>query len=191
MPSSGEVAQALYGTWRFARLDRSALRYFDLSHRGVWLSFWSAALCYPGFLILLFLRVSADAIQRSGLMQIALAETIGYIIAWCAFPLLVLGFTRWIGREQQGFDFIVAYNWSQALQTALFVIVGLINLVMIAPGDETSVDLITPVALIASLAYEWFVALVAIGAGGWIALVIVLGDVVIGATVQTITAALY
>ena len=191
MPSSSEVVQALYGTWRFARLDRSAMRFFDLSHRGVWLSFWSAVLCYPGFLILLFLRVNADAIERSGVIEITLIETIGYIVAWCAFPLVVLGFTRWLGREHQGFDFIVAYNWSQALQTTLFVIVGLINLVMMSPGDETSTDLITPVALIAVLAYEWFIALVAIGAGGWIALVIVVADVTIGTIVQAITAALY
>src|ERR1700719_526189 len=104
MPSSTEVVQALYGTWRFARLDRSAMRFFDLSHRGVWRFFWSAVLCYPGFLILLFLRVNADVIERSGLIQITLIETIGYIVAWCAFPLVVLGFTRWIGRERQGFD---------------------------------------------------------------------------------------
>ena len=44
MPSLVEVVQALYGTWRFARLDRGAMRYFDLSHRGVWRSFWAAAL---------------------------------------------------------------------------------------------------------------------------------------------------
>jgi len=42
MPSRAEVVQALYGTWRFARLDRSAARFFDLSHHGVWQSFWAA-----------------------------------------------------------------------------------------------------------------------------------------------------
>jgi hypothetical protein len=191
MPSRAEIARAFHGAWRLALLDRGAMSYFDLSHRGVWRSFWAAAICYPGFFILLFLRVNADAIARSGIAQITLVETIGYITAWCAFPLLVLTFTRRIGREDEGFNFIVAYNWSQMLQTAVFVMVAFINLVMISPSEQPSADLITPVAVIAVLAYEWFIALIAIGAGGWIALVIVISDVVIGAAVQTITATLY
>ncbi len=188
MPSWTEAAQALYGTWRLALLDRGAMRYFDLSHRGVWRSFRAAALCYPLFLGLLLLRLDADTIERSGLPRILTVETIGYVIGWCAFPLLVLGFCRWIGREEQGFDFIVAYNWSQVLQTLVLLLVALVFDPLLPASFGDNLDLL---AYLAVLAYEWFIALVAIGAGGWIAAAIVFIDVGLGMFLVTISASLY
>ena len=47
------------------------------------------------------------------------------MIAWVAFPLLMLSVTRWIGREHRFFDFMVPYNWCQLPQSVLFVLVGL------------------------------------------------------------------
>ncbi len=188
MPRSGEVVQALYATWRLARLDRSAMRLFDLSHRGVWRSFWSAALCYPGFLILLFMRLDTETIARSGLPHILLVESIGYVIAWTAFPLLILGLCRGLGREEQGFEFIVAYNWSQALQTAFLLLVGLVIDRVLPQGLGPNVDVLAYLVL---LAYEWFIALVAIGAGGWIAAGVVFIDVVLGSFVVAIATSLY
>ncbi len=188
MPSAEELAHALFGSWRFARLDRGAMRFFDLSHRGVWRSFWSAAICYPGFLILLWLRIDADALARAGLLEILLIESIGYVIAWCAFPLLILAFCKAIGREEKGFDFIVVYNWSQILQTALLLIVAFI-VSWILP-DALGPDL-NILAYFTILAYEWFIALVAIGAGGWIAAAAVLIDVAVGSVVVMISGSLY
>jgi len=188
MPGWGEVVQALYGSWRLARLDRHGMQYFDLSYRGVWRSFWSAALCYPGFLLLLALRLDAGTLAQSSLPHILLVQTIGYVIAWTAFPLLILGFCRALGREDEGFEFIVAYNWSQLLQTGFLVIVALaIDRVM--PQSVASIgDLLAYLVL---LAYEWFIALVAIGAGGWVAAAVVFIDVVLGSFVLAIAESLY
>ena len=188
MPSSAEVVQALYGTWRFARLDRSAMRFFDLSHHGVWRSFWAAALCYPLYVILLLEDLDADTITQSGFAHILIVETIGFVTGWAAFPLIVLGFCRWLGREEQGFDFIVVYNWSQVLQTALFVLVALV-IKPIFPA-EVAPD-IDGLAYAATLAYEWFIALIAIGAGGWVALAFVLIDAVLGTILLLIAQSLY
>jgi hypothetical protein len=187
MPSGAEIWQALYGAWRFARLDRNAIHYFDLSHRGVWRSFWAAALCYPGFLLLLWLRLDDDTLAQSSLGHIFLVETIGDIVGWCAFPLAVLGLCRWLGREERGFEFITAYNWSQVLQTGFFIVVALVSLVLPA-GMTLSLGRI---ALIAMLVYEWFIALVAIGAGGWIAGVVVMIDIVLGTLIVIVTESLY
>jgi|SRR5579864_2912713 len=188
MPSSAEVVQALYGTWRFARLDRSAMRFFDLSHHGVWRSFWAAAICYPLYVILLLERLDADTIAQSGFVHILIVETIGYVTGWAALPLIVLGFCRWLGREEQGFDFIVVYNWSQVLQTALFVLVALVVKPMFPAEVTPDIDFLADAAI---LAYEWFIALIAIGAGGWIALAIVLIDIVVGMILFMITTGLY
>jgi hypothetical protein len=187
MPRGAELLRALYGAWRFACLDRQAIHYFDLSHRGVWRSFWAAAYTYPGFLLLLWLRLDAQTLADSSLGRILLVESIGYVAAWCAFPLAAIGICRWLGREDEGFDFIVAYNWSQVLQTAFFVLVALISL----PLPDSAALALGRIALIAMLGYEWFIARTAIGAGGWIATAMVGLDIVLGAFIVVITASLY
>jgi hypothetical protein len=188
MPSSTEVVQALYGTWRFARLDRSAMRFFDLSHSGVWRSFWAAALCYPLYIALLLLRLDADTIAQSGLLHILIVQTIAFVAGWAAFPLIVLGFCRWIGHEEQGFDFIVVYNWSQVLQAVVSLLAAVVVMPLLPEDLGQDVSLMTDAALIA---YEWFIALIAIGAGGWIAAAAVLIDVMLSALLLMTAASLY
>ncbi len=188
MPTRREVAQALYGAWRLAHLDRQALGYFDLSHDGVWRSFWAAAICYPGFFVLLLLRVDSSTVAQSGFLHILIVETIGYVVAWTAFPLLVLGFCRRIGRFEQGFDFVAAYNWSQVLQTALLVIVALANATVVAEGLAPILDLASYLAI---LGYEWFIAYLALESRRGVATVIVLIDVALGSILVVISASLY
>jgi hypothetical protein len=187
MPSGTELSQALYGAWRLAHLDRTAMRYFDLSHRGTWRSFWAALYCYPFFLLERWLELPSENVADSGLGHIFLVESIGYVVGWTAFPLAALALCRWLGREERGFDFITAYNWSVVLQTALFVLIGLLSLIV---PDGTAVAL-QRLGLIAALIYEWFIALVAIGAGPWIAGLIVTLDILLGLFIQLTTLSLY
>ena len=182
-----EICQALYGAWRFARLDRQALHYFDLSHRGVWRSFWAAPICYPGFLLLLWLRLDDATLAQSSLGHIFLVETIGYVIGWCAFPLAALAFCRWLGRENEGFAFITVYNWSQVLQTVFFLLLAAIGVALPA-AVGTNLDLLGYVLM---LAYEWFIALVVVGAGGGAAIAIVIIDVVLGTFIVLTAGSLY
>jgi hypothetical protein len=187
MPSGTEISQALYGAWRLAHLDRTAMRHFDLSHRGTWRSFWAALYCYPFFLLERWLELPSENVADAGLGHIFLVESIGYVVGWTAFPLAALALCRWLGREERGFDFITAYNWSVVLQTALFVLIGLVSLIV---PDGTAVAL-QRLGLIAALIYEWFIALVAIGAGPWIAGLIVTLDIVLGLFIQLTTLSLY
>jgi hypothetical protein len=187
MPSGAEISQALYGAWRLAHLDRKAMHYFDLSHRGTWRSFWAALYCYPFFLLERWLELPSENVADAGVGHIFLVESIGYVIGWTAFPLAALALCRWLGREERGFDFVTAYNWSVVLQTALFVLIGLLALVL---PDSAAVAL-QRLGLIAALIYEWFIALVAIGAGPWIAGLIVTLDIVLGLFIQLTTLSLY
>lgn len=184
-----EVSAGMYGAWRLARLDRSAMALFDRSIEGVWRSFLAAAICYPGFLILVALRLEQAQLEQSGLFRIWLVESIGYVIAWCAFPLLIFRFCRWLGRETEGFDFIIAYNWSQILQTALLLIVAL--LVAVGPVTTDVAAILELVSYLAILGYEWFIARVALDAGGLTATAVVLIDIVLGSVLVQVTAALY
>jgi hypothetical protein len=189
LPSFREMSFGLYGAWRLARWDTGAMAWFDATPEGASRSFWTALLCFPGFIALLALRVSEAEWARSGVGHILLVESIGYVFGWVAFPLVALYFCRWLGREDRGFAFVTAYNWFQLVETGLFVFVAALAAARLLPSGTT--DAISATALIAVLVYEWFVARIAIGAGGVAAAALVLADLVLGAAVNQVTQGLY
>jgi hypothetical protein len=184
-----EVQLALAGCLRLARGDRGGLACFDRSLDGFWRSFRAAVISYPLYLMLLAMRVSVAEWQQSGGWRIVTVETIGYVVAWVAFPLLMLNVVRWIGRAHRFFDFMVAYNWCQVPQSALFVLVGLVSAggVLSTQASE-AMDM---AAAIATLLYEWFIARVALDTTGLVAIFVVLLDLVLGVFISRITGGLY
>ena len=184
-----EVQLAVGGALRLARGDPRGLGFFDTSIDGFWRSFRAAVICYPFFLILLGFRVSTARWQAAGLMPVVIVETIGYVISWVAFPLLMLPLSRWLGREERFLPFIVAYNWSQVPQTALFVILaagagsGLLPHAVAQLADFA--------AAVAVLLYEWYIARVALAVSSSQAVPVVLLDLVLGSVLSRITEALY
>jgi hypothetical protein len=184
-----EAWLALSGALRLARGDRAGLTCFDRSLDGFWRSFRAAAITYPLYLMLLTMRVSVAEWQRSGGWRIIIVETIGYVIAWVAFPLIMLEVTRWIGRANRFFNFMVPYNWCQVPQSALFVLIGIAteSRILGARAGE-SLDII---AAIATLVYEWYIARVALEVAGSIAVFVVLVDLVLGVFISHIAGGLY
>ena len=184
-----EVQLALAGCLRLARGDRGGLACFDRSLDGFWRSFRAAVISYPLYLMLLAMRVSVAEWQQSGGWRIVTVETIGYVVAWVAFPLLMLNVVRWIGRAHRFFDFMVPYNWCQVPQSALFVLVGLVSAggVLSTQASE-AMDM---AAAIATLLYEWFIARVALDTSGVVAIFVVLLDLVLGVFISRITGGLY
>jgi branched-subunit amino acid transport protein AzlD len=184
-----EAWLALSGALRLARGDRGGLACFDRSLDGFWRSFRAAAITYPLYLVLLTMRVSVADWQRSGGWRIVIVETIAYVIAWVAFPLIILAVTRWIGREHRFFEFMVPYNWCQVPQSALFVLVGVgTESRMLSHQVGASLDI---VAAIATLIYEWYIARVALEISGSTAAFVVLVDLVLGAFISRIAGSLY
>ncbi|MGA8757145.1 MAG: hypothetical protein WB611_12615 [Stellaceae bacterium] len=184
-----EVRWAMTGCLRFARGDRRGLEYFDRSLDGFWRSFMSAFLSYPFFLILLTMRVSLADWKAAGGLPIILIETIGYIISWVAFPLIMLSVLRWIGREHRFFDFMVPYNWCQLPQSILFFLIGLQS-ESDALGGSLS-QMLEFAAAIAVLVYEWYIARVALETSAAAATLVVLVDLVLGVVVTRAAGGLY
>jgi hypothetical protein len=184
-----EARLALAGALRLARGDRSGLASFDRSLDGFWRSFRAAVICYPLYLVLLAMRVSMAEWERSGGWRILTVETIGYVIAWVAFPLLMLNVTRWIGRAHRFFDFMVPYNWCQIPQSALLVLVGIESEsgVLTAQASQT-IDII---AAVATLIYEWYIARVALETTGSAAAFVVLVDLLLGVLLSRLSGSLY
>ena len=189
VPAWTEVQLAVGGALKLARGDASGLGFFDTSIDGFWRSFRAALICYPLFLILLAFRVSAAHWETSGVPRIVIVETIGYVISWVAFPLLVLPLTRWLGREHRFLAFMVAYNWSQIPQTVLFVILGADAAAGLFSANVAQV--VDFAAAIAVLVYEWYIARVALMVTAAQAVPVVLLDLVLGAVLGRITEGLY
>jgi hypothetical protein len=181
-----EVSNGMYGAWRLARLDAGAMAWFDRSADGVWRSFWAMALAYPGFLVLLALRPTPDQAWAVPSLRLVVIESISYVIAWVAFLLIVIEFCRWI-RERECLDFIIAYNWSQVLQTGLWLAVALLA----SPFAPVPAAVVHLVAWVALIGYEWFIARVALGAGGLVATAVVLLDLVLAMSAGEVAQSLY
>jgi hypothetical protein len=184
-----ELRLALVGALRLARGDRGGLTCFDRSVDGFWRSFRAAVIAYPLYLILLTMRVSVAEWERSGGVHIVAVETIAYVIAWAAFPLIMLTVTRWVDRAHRFFDFMVPYNWSQLPQSALFVLVGL-EAESGVLGAQVSAA-IEVAAAIAVLVYEWYIARVALDTTAVAAAFIVFVDLVLGAVISHAASGLY
>ncbi len=184
-----EVQLAVGGALRLAVGDRRGLGYFDASIDGFWRSFRAAAICYPLYLFLVSVRVPHAQWEISGVAPILIVETIAYVISWAAFPLLILPVARHLGRETRFLPFMVVYNWSQIPQSVLFVLVGL----------DTATGLLPPagahfaglLAAIAALAYEWYIARVALAVTGPQATLVVIIDLLLSTTVGRIALSLY
>ncbi len=180
-----EVSSGLYGAWRLLWRDPTAMAWFDRSLAGAIRSFWAAAICYPGFVILLLTRLSQSELHSSAVFPILLVESIGYVIGWCAYPLAALPFCRWLVPEERALGFIIAYNWSQVLQTGVLLPVALFGaLDLVPPYIIAYADF---VAYLAILVYEWFIARIALDAGRLPATALVLLDIVIGAALSQVT----
>jgi hypothetical protein len=179
------MSYGLYGAWRLAKRDRQAMAWFDCSVEGAMRSFWAAAIAYPGFIILLLLRLDDGSLHAPAIYQILLIESIGYVIGWCAYPLAALPFCRWIATEEKALGFIIAYNWSQVLQTLVLLPVAVFGALDVAP--TYAVAYADTVAYLGILVYEWFIARIALDAGAMPATALVLLDVVLGAALSQVT----
>ena len=184
-----ELRWALIGCWRLAKRDRGGLACFDRSLDGFWRSFRAAFLSYPLYLAMLMMRVSPAQWQAAGGGRIVAIETIGYVIAWVAFPLVILSVAGWIGREQRFFDFMVPYNWCQLPQSMLFVLIGVASESGVLGGPAAHA--INAAALVAVMVYEWYIARVALQTNGAKATLVVLVDLVLGFLVSLAADSLY
>lgn len=185
MVSLREVTHGVYGAWRLARLDRAAMGWFDRSVTGVWRSFWAAAICYPGFVVLQLLQLDVAHLSVLRLLHFLVIASISYAVGWTAYPLTALPFCRWLAPEERALGFVIAYNWSQVLQTALVLVVSAVGALPIVPGYALAYA--ETVAYLAILVYEWFIARIALDAGGLAATALVLLDVVLTALLTQLT----
>ena len=150
----------MHGALLLARLDRGGMAHFDVSELGFWRSFTAAVLVYPIFLVLVFSQLDDETWQNASMLRVLLVETIGYVIGWTAFPLIMLPFSRVAGRERRWLDLMVAFNWSQVPQAVLVIIaIGLTSGGLVSRPSASAVQI---TAYLVTLLYEGYVAAVAL-----------------------------
>lgn len=187
MITAREVSYGLFGAWRLAHLDPRGMDYFDATVEGFWRSFWAAALMAPPYAILVLLQLYERPDDWDSL-RVLLVETIGYTIAWTAFPLAVWYLLGALGKQQRYISYIVAYNWSNLIQIAVMLPVVALEAADALPGTVTGILFV--VAFAAVLYYQYFVARTALDVDMSIAAGLVFIDLMLGVLRQGIVTAL-
>ncbi|MGO1119081.1 hypothetical protein ACTL6U_10265 [Rhodovibrionaceae bacterium A322] len=161
VPSSREILYALYGSWRLIFGDAQAAGYFGADKATCWRSFFAAVLVAPGHLLLLFLPGRGEAIDSLDMM---LLHFLAYVITWAAFPVVMIQLAEPMGRQQQVWRFITAFNWAQVVIIALYLPIALLSVSgLIGEGGAAFIELL---AALAVLGYCWQVSRLMLGISG-------------------------
>ena len=169
MITAPEVARALYGAWRLARLDRNGLDHFGETAEAFWRSFYAMLIVAPGYVVLVALRLSGLE-PTSGPVHIFVIEVIAYVIGWFAYPFIMLYVADLLDRRARYFRYIAAYNWAVVLQIILWLIFSFIfHVFELSLSTAGFLGFLTTLVV---LIYWWFIARVGLDIGGWAALAI-------------------
>jgi hypothetical protein len=184
MLSLAEISHATYGAWCLARRDANGMRYFDTSLAGFWRSFRVAVLSAPFNGLLIYFSLTGTGVNIGGdWFHILAGETIGYVIGWTAFPLVMFYLSEAIGRRDEYLGFIVAYNWATIVQLAIILPPAFVYWLGVLP--HFAGVLLMAVGNIALLLYEWFIVRTALKLSNLAAVgIVALDQIVIAYPIQ-------
>jgi hypothetical protein len=177
MISRHEVLISLYGVWRLFIRDPRGVDWLDDSIDGYWKSFFCALLILPGYIVWVALG-SGELYKDAGFLRIVSVEAIAYVIGWVAWPLVMAYIAPAIGKDNRYIRYIVAFNWSAAIQIVLYLLVLFLGVVVrVPPGFAAFFAFFV---LIVTLVYHWFILRVALEASPGGAVGLVIGELVLG-----------
>ncbi len=155
MVSAREFALAMYGCWQFAKLDRSAVQFFDNTPEAFWKSFNAAIFAAPAYCLLILLNFADNPVD-AGPVRIVFVEGITYAIGWVMFPLIMISFTDATGSGRNYWRFIAAWNWSIVLQVFVYLGVVAFSASGALPGGLGA--FVSLIATVLILCYQGFIA---------------------------------
>ncbi|MBM3507229.1 MAG: hypothetical protein FJX64_05810 [Alphaproteobacteria bacterium] len=121
MPTREEVVAAVQGALLLARFDARGMQLFDNSLSGFWRSFFAAVVAVPFTVYWLVVNYHETEYSASWVLFI---EAIRYVVGWSIIPLILIPVAKALSRSTEYVPFIIAYNWSMVVQSALtFVLV--------------------------------------------------------------------
>lgn len=194
MITLGEAVRGLYGAWRLIHFDRSAGQFFDGGVRQFWMSFWAAAICLPGEIILRLLFVSADTGTASegaepGLVALTAVFVIAYVVQWAGFALLMVYVTDMLNRFENYLAYMTAHNWSSVVQVAIVLPAAAI-LVGMGIGESGWGGAIFFAAVLATWVYLGFIARTMLGISKTAAAFVVITEIALALGLSSVSEAL-
>jgi len=189
MPPLSETVSSLYGALRLARLDAGGMVHFNATVEGFWRSFFAAVLVLPLYAIDVVTGFPPDANPDVEPLRYVLVDGLTYVIAWFAYPVVMVSLTRAMGCWERFVPYIVAYNWCAVWQNVLLMPVALLGDAGILPGDLATFLFLAVLGFV--LVYVWFVARTALALPPFTCAAIVILDLALGIVIMTVSHGLY
>ncbi|MCX8100091.1 MAG: hypothetical protein N3D77_02505 [Geminicoccaceae bacterium] len=170
--SGAEIRAGIEGALAILKREPAAMARFDLSLDGFFKSFTAMLLAAPAYALLVLQRLAHEPVDLAGPL-LFLLEALSYVLGWLAFPVAAAIVLRLLGQGRRFVPLVVAGNWAALLQVALLVGASLAALAL----PEATGALLTTLAVLAALFYQWLVIKTALEAPGGIAAGFVVLDI--------------
>src|SRR5262245_34050401 len=156
MPSTDQIRQYLRGAWQLMFGRQDGLKLLDISADGFWDSFFAMVVALPPLLIgwIALANYFGEVPEVSGgkpsiLVLLSVSDLAGWLI-----PLIALALAaRSAGIADRFVQYVVAINWSSALQAWIVLPVPLLRFVL--PPDSGLLILATLVAILIQVVFIW------------------------------------
>jgi hypothetical protein len=136
-----EILKALYGVYLLARRHPDAPAMFDCSVDGFWRSLFAAVLVLPAhMLITVRTQMTVSPVEYG--VDDGIIDLLIYVIAWLAYPALMLPITKVLGRGERIIDYMVPYNWASVPIGYLFGAITLAGMAgLVSPDIEMGLNI--------------------------------------------------
>lgn len=139
-------------------------------------SFWAVAVCLPAFVALRMMARSVAGAPDQPL-HVMISAILLFVIGWAGYAVLSHRIAGVLDRAPLWPRYIVAWNWCNVAQYALFLVASVPGLLGVPDWVNQVVSLI---AVFWALWLEWYVARLALQIGAMPAVLMVAVDVLIG-----------
>ena len=174
----------LQGVRHLTRFDPVGFLFFDASRRGFWRSFGSALICLPIWLVTVYQQ--ALTLENEAAISFLIIQITSYIVAWLAYPLLVVKVADIFGLWPNYYRYMVAYNWFQPVMQLLWLPLLLVESIQGKEASELAHLLYVVIQVVQGI-YGWFLARFGLGLSPWNALALTFIDLLLGLFIVGIT----
>lgn len=163
MAGTSEIQRNLAGAWRLMTGRADGLRLLDLSADGFWDSFMAIPVALPALAIGWLMSANGLADPDTGRLSIVLKLAVVDLAVWIAPLVVFVVAVPQLGLADRVSQFVVAYNWGEALLSWLALPVVLV--VMSFDLDQQINDAVMLLLFIVLTVFGWRLVVTALGKG--------------------------
>ena len=153
-----QIARSIRGALLLARFNARGMEFLDATVDGFWDSFFGAVLSAPIAAYWLVVGFPETTVSAGWVVAV---EAVRYVVGWIMFPAIMIPIARGLQVWPRYVPFVVAYNWSMVVQTALFFVITVVGQTGLVPLEIDSVVYLA--AVLYTIVYLTFIARTALG----------------------------